>query len=293
MPHAAPFIMMSLIVLMGVVFLFMFLSIGTYVLESFGLYTMAKNRKFENAWISWVPIINNYMIGALSGDEMWGMSGSRYVLGFGPLVIFLLNLTGIGAVLGFPLSIAYLVYYFMCLYKLFKIYRPESAALYTATSVIFQFMAPIWLFVIRNDKPDTTLLDKGVSDPEKMYQNVYNETLEEHEHKMEATPYQPYASVRESLDELEYEAPVQVKDVYTVPATEDVTISSMNDDQADEIESKIRELSASIDQYVNEEPFSEVVETIETKEEPSEKSNIELVFGDTVIRTDDYTDKDE
>ena len=46
----------------------------------------------------------------------------------------------------------------VCYNKLFKIYAPEHATLYTVLGVIFPFLVPIWYFVIRNNEPDLSVL---------------------------------------------------------------------------------------------------------------------------------------
>ena len=51
------------------------LSIAAYVLTSLGLYTMATRRGIQNAWLSWVPVINCWIIGSLSDQYRYVVKG--------------------------------------------------------------------------------------------------------------------------------------------------------------------------------------------------------------------------
>jgi hypothetical protein len=58
----------ALLAFLGSFFLLiLFLALASYVLAAIGLYTMAKNRDIENAWIAWIPVVQLYIIGRLIG----------------------------------------------------------------------------------------------------------------------------------------------------------------------------------------------------------------------------------
>lgn len=136
----------------GILFFMIFLVLGAfvglYVLYSLGLYTLAKNEGLESAWLAWIPVVNRYLIGELTGDETWGMGNSKWVLCLGPFLCALLA----PVFIGFILELAYIVYYFMTLYKLYEIYADKNKDLYIITSIIFRFLIPVWMFVIRNNE---------------------------------------------------------------------------------------------------------------------------------------------
>ncbi len=138
--------------------IFAIIPIALYVLGAIGLYTMAKNAGITYAWFAWIPFLQAFLLGDLIGNRMWGMDAANWVLLVTPLVTFLLAMTGFGVFLAIPISIAYAVFYYMVLYRLFKIYRSQSATLYTVLSILFSFLIPIWFFIIRNDEPDFTEL---------------------------------------------------------------------------------------------------------------------------------------
>lgn len=51
------------------------LGIAVYVLTALGLYTIAKRRGIKNAWLSWVPVINCWIIGSLSDQYRYVVKG--------------------------------------------------------------------------------------------------------------------------------------------------------------------------------------------------------------------------
>lgn len=132
----------------GLVFLILLIALGLYLLKSYGYYKLAVKKGIKNPGISFIPFFHNYMLGELTGDVMWGFKGSKWILGWGPIIIALLSLTGIGLILSLPLLVVYAVYYFMCLFKLYKAFEPKHADLYTVTSVILGFMSAVWIFVL-------------------------------------------------------------------------------------------------------------------------------------------------
>ena len=51
------------------------LSITAYVLSSLGLYTLAKRRGIKNPWLSWIPVVNCWIIGSLSDQYRYVVKG--------------------------------------------------------------------------------------------------------------------------------------------------------------------------------------------------------------------------
>ena len=49
--------------------------IATYVLTALALYTMAQRRGIKNAWLSWVPVVNCWIIGSLSDQYRYVVKG--------------------------------------------------------------------------------------------------------------------------------------------------------------------------------------------------------------------------
>ena len=51
------------------------LGIATYVLSSLALYTLATRRGINKAWLSWVPVLNVWIIGSLSDQYRYVVKG--------------------------------------------------------------------------------------------------------------------------------------------------------------------------------------------------------------------------
>ena len=75
-----------------------FFGIATYILSSLALYTIAKRRGIRKAWLSWIPVLNVWILGSLSDQYRYVVKGQirskRKVL----LTLYLV-MTGIAVIL--------------------------------------------------------------------------------------------------------------------------------------------------------------------------------------------------
>lgn len=53
------------------------LSIATYVLSALGLYTIAKRRGISKPWLSWIPVVNIWIMGSLSDQYRYVVRGEN------------------------------------------------------------------------------------------------------------------------------------------------------------------------------------------------------------------------
>lgn len=147
----------ALLLFGGIIITFIFSIIGIvfYVLSSLGLYSLAKNAGIENPWLAWIPIGNLYILALLVKNVSIGsfeVPRLEITLPVGCVAVWILsNIPFIGWIF----SIAYLVLTIMVMYKLYSIYRPQQAMLWTILGVIFVGIAlpAIFIFIMRNDKP--------------------------------------------------------------------------------------------------------------------------------------------
>lgn len=125
-----------------------------YVLMSFGLYRLASNAGIDYAWLSWIPIGNLYILGRLLDSVQFGSFEipSLYIV---LPVAFIVDLVfGNLAVIGPALSVLMYILLIICEYNLYCRYRKDSAVLYTILGAILPFLVPIFIFIIRNEKPE-------------------------------------------------------------------------------------------------------------------------------------------
>ncbi|GHU58859.1 hypothetical protein AGMMS49975_25820 [Clostridia bacterium] len=133
-------------------FLFVLVAISLvfYLLQAYGVYKMAQKRGIPNAGLAFVPIVQCLTIGALLGETE--LFGKRFKAGLA-LLIGAIAVTFLSSVpvLGIILDIAFFVLYYIILYRIYLLYKSESAVLYTILSVIFSGIAtPIIFFSLRN-----------------------------------------------------------------------------------------------------------------------------------------------
>lgn len=147
----------------GLLILLIIVGIIAYIFMSLGLYTMAKNRGLDNAWLAWIPIASGYIEGKLIYDKI---AVGSYRIGYASILLIVSsfvasfgatltsNENGFLAFLGLLISIIVAVYSIMVMYRLYKLYKPESAVLFTVLSIIFPgLLYAILVFVIRNNQP--------------------------------------------------------------------------------------------------------------------------------------------
>lgn len=166
------------------------LSIVSYVLSSLALYTMAARRGIDKAWLSWVPVINVWIIGSLSDQYRYVVKGQYkskrkvllvlnllsilltvvMVIGVIIMVVNVINDTVYGisgedvvntmmgtlfaeVALVLPLAgiaIAAAVIRYMALYDIYTSVDPVNNVLFLVLSILFGVTEPFFLFFSRN-----------------------------------------------------------------------------------------------------------------------------------------------
>ncbi|WP_296556960.1 DUF4190 domain-containing protein [uncultured Acetobacterium sp.] len=130
-----------------------------YIFNSLGLYTMAKNRNIDNPWLAWIPLANRYLMGELINDDVsissWHIPYAKLFLplmglALTAVMVILGFIPYLGAFIGILLSLALSVYYYAAQFWLYSIYDKDHRVLYLVLSIIFPFLGPIFVFIIRN-----------------------------------------------------------------------------------------------------------------------------------------------
>ena len=163
----------ELVAILGVVLLVLgIIGLILYILMSVGLMRMAQRRGIENAWLAWIPIANMYILGKLVKEisifEI-KISNLELILPVGSLVIGALSAIPL---VGWAAGLAWLILNIAVMYHLYRMYRPDSATLYTVLSVIFAFLIPVFIFIMRHDtllELPETLIPAAGSDPGNPY----------------------------------------------------------------------------------------------------------------------------
>lgn len=139
------FIIDGIIAIIGAIF-----GLIVYVLTALGLHTLAKRAGIEPAWIAWIPICQWYLIGRLIGNRIFGIDHAGWILVLAPFVAALIAMVTpdiVGSILTLLVYILEVAAY----YTLFKIYKPNSAVLYTISGFIITPLLGLWVFLIRNN----------------------------------------------------------------------------------------------------------------------------------------------
>ncbi len=156
--------------------------IVSYVLQSVGLYSIAKRRGIRNAWLCWLPIGDAWILGSISDQYNYVAKGKvknkrKVLLGLSigsmaiVLPLFLVGLIGLlvsettggegflGAMIALFL-LAYLamivlliivaVFRYIALYDLFNSCNPDNAVAYLILGIFISVTTPFFIFACRN-----------------------------------------------------------------------------------------------------------------------------------------------
>lgn len=156
-------------------------SIFVYILNSVGMYSIAKRRGIHHAWLAWIPIGNVWILGCVSDQYQYVVKGRnrsrrKLLLGlqigmYAAMVPFYIvyyrfmndimylqdPMEILSSAMGMLLlclvimaiSIVVSVFTYMAYYDLFVSSRPKSAVAFLVLGIIFSFLLPYFVFACR------------------------------------------------------------------------------------------------------------------------------------------------
>ena len=154
-------------------------SLVSYVLNAVGMYRIAKRRGIHHAWLAWIPVGSEWLLGSISDHYQYvakkKITGRRKallilsiiltalssVVAIGAVTIFsfaassadlmggrilLIGLLAVAYLAIFGLGIAVMVLRYIALYDLFQSSKPNNAVLFLVLGVLFQVLLPFFVF---------------------------------------------------------------------------------------------------------------------------------------------------
>jgi len=152
-----------------------------YVLQSVGLYSIAKRRGIHNPWLAWLPIGNVWIQGCISDQYQYVAKGKKtgrrkILLGLSLAAVALAGIYGVlqigsavaismgegvatgatfaGAMLVWLvtmlLAVISMVFQYITMYDLYCSCDPDSSVVYLVLSILINFCTPILYFICRN-----------------------------------------------------------------------------------------------------------------------------------------------
>ena len=193
-PYSDPFLMEDILITLIPALISgipsMLFGIACYVLSALALYTVASRRGIRKAWLSWIPVLNVWIMGSLSDQYRYVVKGQvkskrKLLLTFrlttllcGAVVlgtaVFAVTRTVMGLMQGstnhtilslvtgpvitaacvslpiVALSIATAVIRYMALYDIYTSMDPSNNVLFLVLSIFFSVTEPFFLFFNRN-----------------------------------------------------------------------------------------------------------------------------------------------
>ena len=166
------------------------IQIAVYVLSSLALYTIAKRRGLNHAWLSWIPVANVWILGSIADQYRYVARGEikskRKVLLTLNIITAVLTAVLVclcvvavvgafsGAIMGRPedvilqnllgtlagmlglivpilgVAIAAAIIRYMALYDLYSSCDPDNKTVFLVIGILFGITEPVFLFLCRN-----------------------------------------------------------------------------------------------------------------------------------------------
>lgn len=145
-------------------------SLISYVLNAVGMYRIAKRRGIHHAWLAWIPIGANWLLGSISDHYQYvvkqRIKSKRKVLLTLNIVLLIMSillnvsvvalvlaerfeisfLTGVFILPAIGLAIASTVFSYIAYYDLFQSCRPDYSVLFLVLGILFPVTLPFFVF---------------------------------------------------------------------------------------------------------------------------------------------------
>jgi len=155
-------------------------SVVSYVLNAVGLYRVAKRRGIHHAWLAWIPVGCNWLLGSISDHYQYVANQKntvkRRILLILSLILLAVSVAFISAIVAmvlsvesaagasaapavaaivlmvlsylgiFGLGLAVTVFCYIAYYDLFKSCKPGSAVLFLVLGILFNVTLPFFVF---------------------------------------------------------------------------------------------------------------------------------------------------
>ena len=170
------------------------IALGLFILKAIAICKMAKNRGLKNWWLGIVPYANIILLGKIAGPVRIfkvSVKNMGIILLISTILTDIMNLFSICAIffadiigsyaliintfsyISYLVEIAFYISYFAIAFSIFGKYAPEKRMVYTILSFI-QFLFPIFLLVVMNNKPYDSLDDYYRHKMASRYGQTYN-----------------------------------------------------------------------------------------------------------------------
>ena len=231
----------QLIVQLVVTCIQMVVTLVFFIMTAVGFYTIAKRRGIRHAWLAWIPVGREWILGSISDQYHQVVKGERKGKRKAMLTLSLLSYAGIYAFLGLLIavivflvrdsmgyyvdyslmnvlnvlwigqiflvlgfSIAQTVIYYMALYDVYRAASPSNAVLFLVLSIFVSITTPFFVFFNRK-KDEGMIPQRPAFNP--YQQPVYRQPAPQQPVYQQPAPQQPV-----------YQQPAPQQPVYQEPA---------------------------------------------------------------------------
>ena len=166
-------------VLLGILLITLVISIVMYILQSLGIYAIAKRRGIKNAWLAWIPVGYYWIVGSIADQYQYVAKGKvknkrkiMLCLSIATMCLGLITnlitvivtvaaedasgaiavssmISAFQSLLNAGIAITLLVFWHMSLYDLYSSCNPENNVLFLVLGIFFGVTIPFFIFFNR------------------------------------------------------------------------------------------------------------------------------------------------
>ena len=124
------------------IFAFLIMYFLAYIFESLAFYRFMENRKLDNAFLAWIPIVRSYTVGKVY-DDINEKQGKKTHFSIILLILnciiwlsYFLPISGLDIIIRIFSGLAFIILELICFNLIFKKYTPNNSSYFVLT-VIF------------------------------------------------------------------------------------------------------------------------------------------------------------
>lgn len=122
----------------SIIIILLIIPLFLYVIFSYSLYTMAKNRELDYPWLAWIPVVRHYLFGELLFEKV---SLFHLIIPYAqillPVISLFFTIFLSVPLVGWILVLFCMLYHFAAFYRLYRLYCPRHAVVLLILSILF------------------------------------------------------------------------------------------------------------------------------------------------------------
>lgn len=145
--------------IIGMIFLFiMLIAFVFYIIKSIAFYKMANKLKIENSWLSFIPIVQFYILGKIAQRKA-KIKNLEIILPVTCILAVIVQIIAncipiVGPIINIMVSLIYLAIFLYAYYYVYALFSKGNEVVLTIVSGVFQIVTPFIMLIISSNEID-------------------------------------------------------------------------------------------------------------------------------------------